>query len=215
MGISRSENMSRIRSRDTAPEVKLRKALWRQGLRYRLGYDLPGRPDLTFIGPRVTVFVDGCFWHGCPVHYSAPTTRHEFWARKLRDNVERDLAVDDTLTKLGWRPFHVWQHELKDLRQLVWRIALCLQEGPSARGENDAGNGDGPRVDFVAEPQAVYQAVDSPWYQCRCGSNDVRVLAVRGPGSLRPSAERQPRAAELVCVRCREVFERHPRPVAL
>jgi DNA mismatch endonuclease (patch repair protein) len=68
--LSRCENISRIRGRDTGPEIRLRKALWRAGMRYRLRYDLPGRPDLTFVGARLAVFVDGCFWHGCPVHYS-------------------------------------------------------------------------------------------------------------------------------------------------
>ena len=208
--LSRSENMSRIRSRDTRPEIELRKALWQQGLRYRLEYDLPGRPDLAFIGPRVAIFVDGCFWHGCPVHYSAPSTRQEFWARKLRDNVERDLGVDDTLNRLGWRPFHVWQHELKDARLVLRRIALSLKETPLSRKGDDAPRVRTPPADVVAEPVAIYWRVDTPWYQCGCGSIDVRVLAVSSPGSLRPNAKQRPRQAELVCVACRQVFERQP-----
>ncbi len=213
--LSRSENMSRIRSRDTGPEIELRKALWREGLRYRLGYDLPGRPDLTFVGARVAVFVDGCFWHGCPVHYSAPSTRQEFWSGKLRANVERDLARDDALIRLDWQPIHVWQHELKDVRRLVRQIASSLKEAPLPRRGDGATYGETPPPpDFIAEPEAHY-GVDIPWYQCSCGSNDVRVLAVSGPGSLRPRAKKRPREAELVCVRCRQLFARQPRPVSL
>ncbi len=198
--LSRSENMSRIRSRDTGPEVRLRKALWRAGLRYRLHYKLPGRPDLAFVAAKVAVFVDGCFWHGCPIHYSAPSTRQELWAEKLRANVERDLGIDDQLTEMGWRLLHVWQHDLKDLAQAVWRVRLFLEEESPVETRRGSRESSG---DVVAEPQARYLAAADPWYQCDCGSNDVRVLGVSDPGSLRPGSWRRPKQAELVCTRCR------------
>lgn len=74
--------MSRVRDRDTKPELALRRRLWSIGLRYRLQYRLPGRPDLTFVGARVVVFVDGCFWHGCPIHATRPATNTEFWTKR-------------------------------------------------------------------------------------------------------------------------------------
>ena len=206
-GLSRSENMSRIRGRDTGPEIRLRKALWKTGLRYRLQYKLPGRPDLTFVGARSVVFVDGCFWHGCPIHYSAPSTRQAFWSEKLRANVERDLRVDDELAEGGWRVLHVWQHDLKDLSQVIWRVRFFLENEPQVEEcpvADDAGG------DFVSEARVDYKGVDAPWYQCACGCNDVRVLAVNGPGSLRPRGQRRPDEVRLVCVRCRAAYAQRP-----
>ncbi len=200
--LSRSENMSRIRGRDTRPEILLRKTLWRAGYRYRLRSDLPGSPDLVFHGARLAVFVDGCFWHGCPIHYSAPSTRRDFWAAKLRHNVEHDLDVDDSLCDLGWRPFHIWQHELKDVEDLVERFAELLH--PSSRYTHEDLIGG----EWIAEPVTPYDPpLVSPWYRCSCGSENVRVLAVAEPGSLRPKAQKRPRRAELVCTRCRCIFD--------
>ena len=83
--------MRAIRSIDTTPELTLRKLLWRGGVRYRLYRKVCGtRPDLIFVGARVVVFVDGCFWHGCPQHYRVPAGNHAYWAEKLRLNQDRD-----------------------------------------------------------------------------------------------------------------------------
>src|SRR5215475_6215393 len=91
MVLTRSEQMARIRGAHTSPEVELRSLLWRSGLRYRLHVKaLPGRPDLVLSRSRVAVFVDGCFWHGCPDHYVRPRSRTRFWAEKLSQNVQRD-----------------------------------------------------------------------------------------------------------------------------
>lgn len=198
--------MSRIRGRDTRPEIVLRKALWRAGFRYRLRSDLPGRPDLVFPGTRVGLFVDGCFWHGCPIHYSSPSSRREFWAGKLRRNVEHDLEVDDLLVGSGWLPFHIWQHELREVEDLVTRIGSVLR--PSCKlGSTSAV----ARKDSVAESPIAYDApIPSLWYRCPCGSRHVRVFAVVGPGSLRPKATRKPERVTLICVRCRSVFDRSP-----
>ena len=75
----RSRCMSAIRGRDTKPEILLRKALWYKGYRYRLKNRLPGKPDIAFPTERLAVFVDGCFWHGCPEHYKKPSTHAAFW----------------------------------------------------------------------------------------------------------------------------------------
>lgn len=191
--VSRSENMSRIRGRDTRPEILLRKALWRAGYRYRLRSGLPGSPDLVFPRARLAVFVDGCFWHGCPIHYSAPSTRRDFWAAKLRHNVEHDLAVDDSLGDIGWRVCHIWQHELRDIEDLVRRLAELLRP----RACPDSGERDEARHGV-------------PWYRCPCGNESVRVLAVTEPGSLRPKAKKRPAWVEIVCTRCRAIFKAAP-----
>jgi DNA mismatch endonuclease (patch repair protein) len=113
MGLSRSEQMARIRGRDTTPELMLRRLLWRVGLRYRLHAKTPaGRPDIIFPGARVAVFVDGCFWHGCPDHYVRPRSSGDFWSRKLIENFRRDGAQTKRLEALGWRVCRVWEHEI-------------------------------------------------------------------------------------------------------
>lgn len=113
--MDRSENMSRIRGRDTSPEVELRHAVWRLGLRYRLNRRVAGiRPDFIFPGIRLAVFVDGCFWHGCPDHYVRPRSSNaEFWASKLRQNVARDERQSKQLQAQGWRVIRVWEHEVE------------------------------------------------------------------------------------------------------
>src|SRR5215210_2700488 len=93
--------MSRIRGRNTGPELALRTALWQAGLRYRLRQRLPGKPDIVFIGSRVAVFVDGCFWHACPAHATKPKGNAAFWSQKLAANVARDAAVTSQLTSVG------------------------------------------------------------------------------------------------------------------
>jgi DNA mismatch endonuclease (patch repair protein) len=106
--------MSRIRGINTRPEVRLRQELWRRGVRYRVNPRLPfGKPDLALLGRRVAIFIDGCFWHGCPEHYFAPRTRRAFWAQKLRENVERDRRQVADAERLGWTVLRVWEHEVR------------------------------------------------------------------------------------------------------
>lgn len=114
--MTRSEMMARVRSRNTKPELRLRRAIWGLGLRYRVATGLPGRPDLVFGRARVCVFVDGCFWHRCPAHYRAPATNRDFWAAKAQRNVERDRLVDHALQELGFTVVHIWSHDLASTR---------------------------------------------------------------------------------------------------
>lgn len=106
--------MARVRQRDTAPEVSLRRALWAAGLRYRL-HDkrLPGTPDIVFARARLAVFVHGCFWHchGCERSQRLPKANADFWRTKLARNVERDAEVQRRLRDLGWRTVVVWECE--------------------------------------------------------------------------------------------------------
>ena len=113
MSLTRSQVMSRIQGRHTKPELILRRLLWQSGFRFRLHAKTPfGRPDLVFPGPKVAVFVDGCFWHGCPEHYVRPRTSTAFWAEKLAANVNRDVDQTRRLEQDGWRVCRVWEHEV-------------------------------------------------------------------------------------------------------
>lgn len=105
--------MSQIRGRNTGPEIALRQALFRSGLRYRIRSRLPGRPDIVFVRERVVVFVDGCFWHRCPKHATFPATNAPFWEHKLRRNVERDREVTLNLRTSGWLVMRFWEHEVR------------------------------------------------------------------------------------------------------
>lgn len=104
-------NMSRVRGKDTKPELLIRRALHASGLRYRLhGAQLPGRPDLVFPGRRAVVFVHGCFWHGhhCPL-FRLPATRTPFWSAKIGKNRARDAATEAALVAAGWRVLTIWE----------------------------------------------------------------------------------------------------------
>jgi DNA mismatch endonuclease, patch repair protein len=101
--------------RDTPAELALRSALHRLGLRFRVQHPIAGvprtRPDIVFTRARVVVFVDGCFWHGCPEHGTMPKTNREWWADKLAANFERDRRHDSALAAAGWTVVRVWEHE--------------------------------------------------------------------------------------------------------
>ena len=123
-----SRRMARVRQKDTEAELALRRALHALGLRYRLQVPLLKEPrrvaDIVFRGPRVAVFVDGCFWHGCRDHATWPKKNAEFWREKIEANRARDADTDRRLGALGWRVVRVWTHETADvaaerIRQVV------------------------------------------------------------------------------------------------
>ena len=119
MTLTRSQNMARIKSKDTKPELLLRRALWRQGLRYRLQYRIENiRPDIVFVKARVALFIDGCQWHGCPEHYARPRTNQVFWDQRLRVNAERDTKQTVLLRATGWIPYRIWEHDICFVRQI-------------------------------------------------------------------------------------------------
>ena len=110
--LSRSEIMARIRGRDTKPEMLLRSALHRLGLRFRVNKRIEGiRADIVFGPSRVAVFVDGCFWHGCRRHGALPKTNQSYWMPKLAENVRRDRRQRARLKRAGWKVIKVWEHE--------------------------------------------------------------------------------------------------------
>jgi len=121
----RSLLMGRVRRSGTECELCLRKALHRAGYRYRLnsGSSLPGTPDVLLPRWRVAIFVDGCFWRGCPKHGTVPKTNTEFWTVKILRNRERDKYVDRSLRALGWRVLRVWEHDVPSgIRRVIRRI---------------------------------------------------------------------------------------------
>lgn len=124
---SRSRIMAAIKRRDTKPELLLRKELWRRGLRgYRLDVKLPGRPDIFFPKHKLCVFVDGCFWHGCPIHYKGVARNAEYWNPKIQGNIARDQAVTKSLIAMGLTVMRFWDHEIDAGR--VTAIVDIVQE---------------------------------------------------------------------------------------
>jgi DNA mismatch endonuclease, patch repair protein len=124
MGRTRSEQMSRIRGKNTSPEMLLRRALWAAGVRYRVHYRTPsGRADIALVKARLAIYIDGCFWHGCPDHYVRPRSREDFWSAKLLENVERDRRQTRQLEEAGWRVCRLWEHEVfESLPAVVERV---------------------------------------------------------------------------------------------
>lgn len=123
------------RSRDTKPELRLRSVLHARGLRYRVA----ARPirgvrrtaDVVFFSARVAVFVDGCFWHGCPHHYRRPSSNVGYWDAKVRRNEARDCEVEALLAEAGWTVVRVWEHE--DPQAAADRIEEAIGRGAPAR----------------------------------------------------------------------------------
>jgi DNA mismatch endonuclease (patch repair protein) len=123
--------MSSLARRDTAPEIALRQVLFRKGLRYRVQLAVPGnrrrRIDIAFTRSKIAVFVDGCYWHGCPEHGTRPVTNREWWDWKIKRNRDRDQDTDRLLTDQGWRVIRVWEHE--EPGKAAESIATAVHEG--------------------------------------------------------------------------------------
>lgn len=123
----RKYNMSRIRGKNTGPEMKIRKMLFALGIRgYRIHYNLPGKPDLVFVKKKIVIFIDGCFWHKCPDCFHEPETRKEFWIKKINSNVERDEKNTVQLNEDGWTVFRIWEHEVRKEPEAVVRRIVDL-----------------------------------------------------------------------------------------
>lgn len=129
-----ARRMSAQRVRDTGPELALRKTLFARGWRYRIAYPVPGKPrcsiDIAFPRAKVGVFVDGCFWHRCPIHGTEPKSNADWWAAKLDANVERDRSVVQAMNAAGWRVVRVWEHE--PLESATLRVENALADALTA-----------------------------------------------------------------------------------
>ncbi|BBZ33019.1 very short patch repair endonuclease [Mycolicibacterium confluentis] len=128
------ETMRANRSRDTGPEKALRSALHASGLRFRVAArPIPGlrrTADIVFRPLRIAVYVDGCFWHGCPEHYTAPRANSEFWRNKVEGNRARDRNTDELMDAAGWTVVRVWEHE--DPLLAAERVAALVRERRAA-----------------------------------------------------------------------------------
>lgn len=134
----RSEMMSRIKGRDTTPEIVVRQMAHRLGFRFRLyRKDLPSHPDLVFPRHRAVVLVHGCFWHrhsGCQYAYT-PKTRVRFWSDKFSQNVARDRRNEDALRRLGWQVLVIWECETRNETAVEKRLLNYLCKEGSDTGE--------------------------------------------------------------------------------
>lgn len=126
--------MQANKGRDTKPELAVRRAAHAAGLRYRVDHrPIPSvnrRADLVFTRSKVAVFIDGCFWHGCPDHHTVAKSNASFWAEKVQRNRERDSQTNETLMAEGWAVLRAWEHEHPEV--VVERILAALR-GPKAR----------------------------------------------------------------------------------
>lgn len=125
--------MSSVRNKNTGLEMKLRRALWKTGLRYRVDFKLPGKPDIVFPKRKTVIFIDGCFWHGCPLHGTKPKTNTAFWKTKIKANIERDTQVTLQLNEMGWLVIRVWGHEIKKCLDVVVKN---ITDSLNSRDEN-------------------------------------------------------------------------------
>ncbi|GHF99589.1 very short patch repair endonuclease [Streptomyces filamentosus] len=127
---ARRRNMQAIRSRDTKPEQLVRRLLHAQGLRYRVAArplpELRRTADIVFRPVKVAVFIDGCYWHGCPEHYVAPRTNPGYWSGKVAGNMARDSDTDQRLRDAGWTVLRFWEHESPD--ECAARIAAEVEK---------------------------------------------------------------------------------------
>ena len=121
--------MSRIRGKNTGPEVSLRKALWAAGIRgYRIHKKSVRNADIAFMRKRIAIFVDGCFWHGCPEHGTSPKNNAGFWEKKIKGTMERDQRTTAALEQEGWTVLRFWEHSIRSgLGAVVEQIQTVLQ----------------------------------------------------------------------------------------
>lgn len=125
---TRSRIMSSIRSKDTKPEITIRRILWSHGKRYRIhDKSIFGTPDISSKKNKVAIFIDGCFWHGCNVCYKEPRTNVEYWRNKMLRNKKRRDLVMSNLLKNNWKIFQFWEHHvIRDANSVVTEILKFL-----------------------------------------------------------------------------------------
>ncbi len=119
--------MSAVKSKETLLEKKMRRALSKHGLRYRKNVKyLTGKPDVAFIGKKIVVFIDSCFWHGCKKHFRMPKTNINYWKTKIEKNKKRDKEVNKIYKKNGWVVLRVWEHDLQNPDKIAANIIKMI-----------------------------------------------------------------------------------------
>lgn len=144
----RSANMRANRRRDTAPERRVRVLLHASGFRYRVDFPIrvddgrPVRPDIAFTRARIAVFIDGCFWHGCPDHKGRPRTNAHYWGPKIEGNAERDRRQTRALAAAGWTVLRFWEHEapeavVNEIARVYDQRSGLMREGAQPLAQTD------------------------------------------------------------------------------
>lgn len=130
----RSRIMSRIKGKNTKPELALKKELSKKGVKYSSSYrfkELNFRPDIVIKSKKTCIFIDGCFWHKCPKCFKMPKSNKKYWAPKINRNVQRDKEQNAYLKKNGWNVIRIWEHEIKDnLERTVKKVCSLLKKSP-------------------------------------------------------------------------------------
>ena len=126
----RTRTMRAVKSNDSKMEIKFRSALWRCGLRfYKNVKSLPGKPDIVFPKKKVVIFLDSCFWHGCPQHLRMPKSNLDYWQPKIERNKKRDGEINSYYSENNWRILRIWEHELKtNFDNKVSEVALTVRK---------------------------------------------------------------------------------------
>ncbi|MEU0597975.1 very short patch repair endonuclease [Streptomyces sp. NPDC006393] len=139
---ARRRNMQAIRSRDTTPERLVRRLVHAQGLRYRVAArplsGLRRTADMVFRPAKVAVFIDGCYWHGCPEHYVSPKTNPGYWSDKVARNMARDRDTDERLREAGWLVLRFWEHQSAEECSEAIRQAVMSRRPPSPASKANA-----------------------------------------------------------------------------
>jgi DNA mismatch endonuclease (patch repair protein) len=132
----RSYNMSQIKGINTGPEIKFRKFLFGTRIRgYRVTSKVVGKPDITFTKYKIAIFIDGCYWHKCPLCFKEPNTNKKFWKEKINSNIKRDQKINNILLKDGWKVIRFWEHEINgNIEKCFQKLFLELKK----RGFRDA-----------------------------------------------------------------------------
>lgn len=141
-----SRRMAKVRQKGTGAELALRRELFRRDLRYRVSFQVLNKPrrvaDIAFLGLKIAVFVDGCFWHGCPEHATWPKHNADFWRHKIETNRARDADTDARLRAIDWKVLRIWEHEspvaaAETISRLVAKAKAMRSKSPSGSHQQD------------------------------------------------------------------------------
>jgi len=126
----RSQIMRAVKSKGTRLEQRVFKALRKRGLKFRTNVaNLPGKPDIAIKKYKIVIFLDSCFWHGCPLHCRMPKSNVEYWQKKIERNKRRDALITENYKKMGWNVLRIWEHELKEnFEKTIDKIERFIKE---------------------------------------------------------------------------------------